>query len=183
GSREESASLRGVYTTRPYGLRSPSARCAQLAAHGLRSPSHLCGGPHFARLRLAARPLRGLASCANLSPLVTRESRLKESLATAAMRAAAYVDAKGDALARSRASALVGRAPASDSLARLAPLPSDPASLRFALEVCDDLRALGDPRAAGWAEQIVRHQAEDGGFAAGQPLDVRLFETGMIAGH
>jgi len=108
---------------------------------------------------------------------------LKESIASASMRAAAYVDVRGDALARSRAAVLVGRAAASDAVAQLAPARSDAASLRCALEVCDDLRALGDPRAVEWAEQLGRHQAGDGGFAPGLPLEARLFETGMIAGH
>jgi hypothetical protein len=108
---------------------------------------------------------------------------LKESIATAALRAASFVDVHGDALARARAAALVGRAPASDAVAQLAPARSDAASLRHALEICDDLRALGDPRAAEWAEQLVPHQAGDGGFASGLALEARLFETGMIAGH
>ncbi len=112
-----------------------------------------------------------------------RESRLKESIASAALRAAGYVDARGDALARLRAAALVGRAAACDVLARLAPARSDAASLRGVLEVCDDLRALADPRVRGWVEQLAQGQAADGGFARGQPLEARLFETGMIAGH
>jgi hypothetical protein len=108
---------------------------------------------------------------------------LNESIASAAVRAAAFVDARGDALARSRAAVLVGRAAASDAVAQLAPERSDAASLRRALEVCDDLRALGDPRAAEWAEQLGRHQVGDGGFAPGLALEARLFETGMIAGQ
>ncbi len=108
---------------------------------------------------------------------------MNESIASAARRAAAFVDARGDALARARAAALIGRAAASDALSQLAPARSDATSLRFALEVCDDLRALGDPRAAEWAAQLGRHQAGDGGFAPGLPLDARLFETGMSAGH
>jgi hypothetical protein len=108
---------------------------------------------------------------------------LKESIASAALRAAAYVDARGDALARSRAAALIGRAAASEAIAQLAPARSDAGSLRRALGVCDDLRALGGPRAAEWVEQISRHQSGDGGFAPELPLEARLFETGMIAGY
>ena len=108
---------------------------------------------------------------------------MKESIASAAMRAAAYVDVRGDALARARAAALIGRGAASDAVAQLAPGRSDGTSLRCTLEVCDDLRALGDPRAAEWAEQLGRHQAADGGFGSGLSLEARIFETGMIAGH
>lgn len=99
------------------------------------------------------------------------------------LRAAAYVDARGDALARARAGALAGRAPAADAVAQLAPERSDASALRGALEVCDDLRALGDPRVGAWAEALARGQAGDGGFAPGRPLEARWFETGMIAGH
>jgi hypothetical protein len=102
---------------------------------------------------------------------------------SAAENAAAYVAARGDALARLRAAALVGRAAAADVVARLAPAQSDVASHRFALAVCDDLRALADPRVEAWVEALCRSQATDGGFAAGQPLEQRLFDTGMIAGH
>jgi hypothetical protein len=105
------------------------------------------------------------------------------ALSRAVERAAAYVDARGGALARARAAALVGRGRASDAVAQLAPARSEAASLRCALEVCDDLRALADPRAAQWAEELASHQAGDGGFAPGLPLEVRLFETGMSAGH
>ncbi len=101
----------------------------------------------------------------------------------AALRAAAYVEAHGDALAQLRAGALVGRAAAADVVALLAPVPSDVASLCFAVAVCDDLRALADPRVEGWAAALARSQSSDGGFAAGLPLEARLFDTGMIAGH
>src|SRR5262249_17526901 len=55
-------------------------------------------------------------------------------------------------------------------------------ALRRALAVCDDLRALGDPRVAAWAEALARTQADDGGFARALSPDARRFETGMIAG-
>jgi hypothetical protein len=105
------------------------------------------------------------------------------ALDRAAERAAAYVQAQGDALARLRAAVLVGNARGSEAAARLAPDPGDAASLRAALEVCDDLRALGDARVREWCEALARLQHADGGFAPGLPLDARLYETGMIAGH
>jgi hypothetical protein len=108
---------------------------------------------------------------------------VKDSIASAALRAAAYVEAHGDPLARGRAAALVGRAPASDAVALLAPAATDAASLREALAVCDDLRALGDPRIDAWARLLARDQAGDGGFALALPPEARRFETGMIAGH
>jgi hypothetical protein len=103
--------------------------------------------------------------------------------ARAAAHAAEYVAARGDALARRRADVLVGRAVASEVVAQLAPAAAESESLREALEICDDLRALGDPRVRELAEQVALHQADDGGFAPARPLEVRLFETGMIAGH
>jgi len=112
----------------------------------------------------------------------TLPTPVNQATADAALRAVAYVDACGDALARARAAALIGRAPASDAVARLAPARSQAASLRAALEVCDDLRALGDPRAAEWADALARDQARDGGFAPALPPEARRFETGMIAG-
>jgi hypothetical protein len=105
------------------------------------------------------------------------------ALDRAAERAATYVEAHGDDLARWRAAALVGRATAADAASRLAPTHGDAASLRAALEVCDDLRALDDPRVREWSEALERLQDRDGGFAPGLPLEARLFETGMIAGH
>jgi hypothetical protein len=105
------------------------------------------------------------------------------ALDRAAERAATYVAAHGDALARMRAAALVGEATAADAVAHLAPLHGDAASLRAALEVCDDHRALDGPRVREWCEALARLQQRDGGFAPELPLEVRLFETGMIAGH
>ncbi len=101
----------------------------------------------------------------------------------AAQRAAAYVDANGDALSRLRAAALIGRASAEPVVARLDPDGTHVSALRCALELCDDLRALGDPRVSRWAAALDRLQAGDGGFAPESPLEARLFETGMIAGH
>jgi hypothetical protein len=106
---------------------------------------------------------------------------VNQATADAALRAAAYVEAHGDPLARARADALVGRGAASDAIALLAPTP-DPASLREALATCGDLRALGDPRVRDWAEALARDQAGDGGFAPALPPEARRFETGMIAG-
>ena len=100
-----------------------------------------------------------------------------------AERAAVFVARRGDALARLRAEALLGRADPTEVVARLAPASGDPASLRAALEVCDDLRALGDPRVGEWVAALAGAQDPDGGFALGLPLEERLFETGMIAGH
>jgi hypothetical protein len=108
---------------------------------------------------------------------------VNQATADAALRAAAFVDERGDEIARLRAAVLVGRADVADVVARLAPDPCDAASLRGALEVCDDLRALAHPRVRDWAEALARDQAADGGFASALPLEARLFETGMIAGH
>jgi hypothetical protein len=108
---------------------------------------------------------------------------VQERPVAAISRAAAYVDSRGDPLARLRAAALVGRADACDAIVRLAPSPADPASLRAALEICDDLRALDEPRVREWTQALARLQSSDGGFAPEQPLEARLFETGMIAGH
>jgi hypothetical protein len=82
-----------------------------------------------------------------------------------------------------RAQALLGRADPAAVVARLAPSPRDPASLREALETCDDLRALGDPRVGAWVGAVAASQVDDGGFAPGLPLEARLFETGMLAGY
>jgi hypothetical protein len=106
---------------------------------------------------------------------------VNQATAEAALRAAAYVEAHGDPLARARAGALIGRGAASDAIALLAPM-SDAASLREALATCDDLRALDDPRVRAWAEALARDQADDGGFAPALPPETRRFETGMIAG-
>jgi hypothetical protein len=106
---------------------------------------------------------------------------VNQATADAALRAAAYVEAHGDPLARARADALVGRGSASDVVALLAP-PPDPALLREALAICDDLRALGDPRVRDWVEALARDQSDDGGFAAALAPEARRFETGMIAG-
>ncbi len=97
-------------------------------------------------------------------------------------RAAAFVAEHGDERARARAEALLGRGDASGVIAALDPDPDDPAQLRAALAVCDDLRALADPRVEAWIGALVRGQSADGGFADGAPLPARLFETGMIAG-
>jgi hypothetical protein len=108
---------------------------------------------------------------------------VKDSIASAALRAAAYVETRGDPLARACAAALVGRAPASEVVALLAPAATHTAALREALAVCDDLRLLGDPHVEAWARALARDQAGDGGFAPALPPDARRFETGMIAGH
>ena len=87
---------------------------------------------------------------------------MNQATADAVLRAAAFVEAHGDPRARACAAALSGRGSASDALALLAPPPSDPAALREALALCDDLRALGDPRVVAWAEALARDQADDG---------------------
>ena len=106
---------------------------------------------------------------------------MNQATVEAALRAAAYVEVHGDARARACAEALIGRRAASDAIALLAPAP-DIASLRESLAICDDLRALGDPRVAAWAEALTRDQASDGGFAPSLSPEARRFETGMIAG-
>jgi hypothetical protein len=101
----------------------------------------------------------------------------------AAARAAAYLSRRGSDLTRARAGALLGRVDPALVVARLDPDPGDPRSLRAALEACDDLRALADPRVEAWVGALVEGQAPDGGFASDLPPEARLFETGMIAGH
>src|SRR5262245_48653043 len=113
----------------------------------------------------------------------TLPTPVNQATADAVQRAAAYVEAHGDSLARACAAALAGRAPASDAVALLDGAPCDAQSLRRALAVCDDLRALGDPRVGAWVAALEREQANDGGFAPALPPDARRFETGMIAGH
>ena len=112
----------------------------------------------------------------------TRRAGGGEGARTATERAAAWIARRGDAIARSRADALMGRADPGSVVALLSPSPGDPAALRDALEVCDDLRALGDPRVGEWMQEVSAAQDADGGFGAGRPLEARLFETGMLAG-
>jgi hypothetical protein len=104
-----------------------------------------------------------------------------QATADAVFRAAAYVEVHGDARARACADALIGRRAASDAIALFAPTP-DASSLRESLAWCGDLRALGDPRVATWADALARDQASDGGFAPELSPEARRFETGMIAG-
>src|SRR5262249_14655506 len=161
------------------GLRAARAR-AHPRPRDASPPGCACagGGRRSSRRRAGWSGVRSAVSRAfTLPALVDRATT------DAMLRAAAYVDARGDALARARAGALAGRAPAADAVAQLAPERSDASALRGALEVCDDLRALGDPRVGAWAEALARGQAGDGGFAPGRPLEARWFETGMIAGH
>ncbi|TMA34706.1 MAG: hypothetical protein E6J87_06100, partial [Deltaproteobacteria bacterium] len=61
---------------------------------GLRSPLFL-GGSRFARLRLAARPLRGLAGCAKLAPAQCAIQAGKRRLSSASMAKEVYVAAVG----------------------------------------------------------------------------------------
>lgn len=103
--------------------------------------------------------------------------------ADAADRAAAFIAKHGDARSRACADAVLEHGDAGAVVASLAPDEGDPAQLRAALSLCDDLRALADPRTEAWIGALVRTQDADGGFAAGSPLPVRLFETGMLAGH
>ena len=98
-----------------------------------------------------------------------------------AARAASFIEAHGDATARLRADALLGRADADQVLARLA--PDCTASLARALAIGDDLRALSDAHVRGWTERLAASCAPDGGWEHGAPLEVRLFTTGMIGGH
>lgn len=100
----------------------------------------------------------------------------------ASKRAAEYVQQRGDAFARRRATALLGAADPAPLVAELAPSPVDAAALREALGLCDDLRALDAPPVRGWCEAARALQGPDGGWCPEQPLEVRRFETGMIAG-
>jgi hypothetical protein len=103
--------------------------------------------------------------------------------AEAVERAAAFIAKHADAQSRACADALLGHGDAGAVVASLEPDEGDPEQLRAALAICDDLRALADPRIEGWIGALVRTQDADGGFAAGAPVPARLFETGMLAGH
>jgi hypothetical protein len=101
-------------------------------------------------------------------------------------RAAAFVARHGDALARARAAALVGSAPASEALVQLdlaRPACEDEA-LELTLRVCDELGARGDARVERACIALASRQAPDGGFCAEvEDLDRRLQRTGMLAGY
>lgn len=98
-------------------------------------------------------------------------------------RAAAFVAARGDTLARARAEALLGRAPARIVLERLDWTALPVSVARRTLGVCDDLHALDAPPVRTLAVELASAQAADGGWCEDRPLGERLFETGMIAGH
>lgn len=102
--------------------------------------------------------------------------------ASALDRAAAYVDARGDALARARAAVLTRRASPAAVIEQLDAEEHSPNALRAALEICDDLRALDAEPVAGWVRALCALQSEDGGWGDAA-LEQRLFESGMIAGH
>lgn len=97
-------------------------------------------------------------------------------------RAKAFALEHGSVLACARARALAGDA-ASDAALRLVPEPEDAPATLFALEVCEELRALRAPlaqRAGGVAATL---QADDGGFGdPSSPLDERLRLAGGLGG-
>lgn len=108
---------------------------------------------------------------------------MSEDVADAEERAAAFVAARGDDLARERAEVLLRRAPAEAVLERLCWAGAPVAAARRTLGICDDLRALHAPRVDALVAELGRARAPDGGWAAERPLEERIFETGMIAGH
>lgn len=105
------------------------------------------------------------------------------SFHSARERAAAFVAAHGSALDTARAELLLGRGAADTVLARLDWRAEPASTARRALAVCDDLRLLHAPPVEKLARELAGSQAQDGGWAAGQPLEERLCATGMIAGH
>jgi len=100
----------------------------------------------------------------------------------AAERAANYLEAHGDAHARTRAAALVGRGEAAAVAEALSPDPGCSEELGLALGICDDLRLRAGSRVREWAEAARGLQCDDGGWAGERPLEERLYQTGMLAG-
>jgi len=106
---------------------------------------------------------------------------------TPAERAAAFVDARGDELARRRAAALLGRCEPGRALEALdadAAL-ADVGAMRRLLALCDDLRIPDAALAGRAARELGSAQAADGSWAeaADAGVDARLVTTGMLAGY
>jgi hypothetical protein len=106
---------------------------------------------------------------------------------TPAERAAAFVGAHGDELARRRAAVLVGRCPPGRVLEAVDPdgALADVAAMRRLLALCDDLRVPDAPLAGRVARGLASAQAADGSWAEGSApgVDARLVTTGMLAGY
>jgi hypothetical protein len=101
----------------------------------------------------------------------------------ARQRAADFVAAHGEALARHRSAALLGASaqPALDALAQLD--PALPGALARVVAVCDELGALRSVVARDALARLEAGQADDGAFArASLPLSERLRLTGDLGG-
>src|SRR5215470_9246042 len=105
-------------------------------------------------------------------------------MSDAQARAAAFVAARGDALARARAAAQVGAAPLAAALALLDPwiARGGPDASLHALRICDELGARSDVRVERACAELASAQREDGGFEVAGDLDARLVYTGSAAG-
>jgi hypothetical protein len=99
-------------------------------------------------------------------------------------RAADFVAAQGDALARARSEALRGAASADAALAHLDDADlSAPEALARVLGVCDELRALRSPLARRAFAALEEDAAPDGALApATWELPARLRRTGDLGG-
>lgn len=105
---------------------------------------------------------------------------------TSSERAAAFVAARGDDLARRRAAALLGRIPPTDVADALADglAGADAAALERVLGICDDLGVLASPCVEKACARLTELQRADGGWGApddGEDALVRA--TGMLAGY
>jgi hypothetical protein len=107
--------------------------------------------------------------------------------ALARERAAAFVAARGDALARARAEALLGRAPRERALSALEARDARaaPDRIRHLVGVCADLRALDAPLVELACGHLARTQSSDGGWgdAARDTDEERIRLTGLLAGQ
>jgi hypothetical protein len=107
--------------------------------------------------------------------------------APACERAAAFVTARGDALARARAEVLLGLAPRECALSALDSQDTHaaPDRIRQLLGVCADLRALDAPLVEAACLHLAESQSTDGGWGdpARDAEDERLHLTGMLAGQ
>ena len=105
-------------------------------------------------------------------------------MSDAQARAAAFVAARGDALARARAAAQIGAGSLAAALALLDPrfARGGPDAWLRVLRVCDELGARGDARVERACAEIAAAQRDDGGFACAGDLDARLVYTGRAAG-
>jgi hypothetical protein len=105
-------------------------------------------------------------------------------MSDAQARAAAFVAAHGDPLARARAAAQIGAGSLAAALAELDPriARAGPDAWLLGLRVCDELGARTDARVERVCKQLAAAQREDGGFELAGDLDARLVYTGIAAG-